>query len=239
MLKELFYQTVGDMDKVLEASTGDEYLKHLCRHYHLTHAAYLGINLPLKNDKNTYIIATYSEQWIKRYISQEYVNIDPVIQGGLRGIMPIDWQECRGTNKDVETFFGEAREFGVARQGVTLPIRGIHHETAMFSINCDMSDNDWRKNKRDIIQTFWIMSHYFHTNVLEMEGVAQGKEINLSKREIECLKWAASGKTEWETSEILGISKRTVEFFLTNARSKLDAFNKTQAIVKAIRLNLI
>ena len=42
-----------------------------------------------------------------------------------------------------------------------------------------------------------------------------------------------------ETSVILGVSERTVNFHIENARRKLDAQSKTQAVVRAIMLNLI
>ena len=40
-------------------------------------------------------------------------------------------------------------------------------------------------------------------------------ELKLSPRELECLKWAAAGKTAWETSIILDISEGTVKFHRT------------------------
>lgn len=56
----------------------------------------------------------------------------------------------------------------------------------------------------------------------------------LSPRELDCLKWAAAGKTVWETSIILGISQSTVRFFFENVRHKLDAANTTHAVAKAL-----
>jgi len=66
-----------------------------------------------------------------------------------------------------------------------------------------------------------------------------GTAPRLSGREIECLKWASTGKTSWEISIILEISERTVTFHLTNTQKKLQAVNRTQAIVKAVRFGLI
>ena len=58
-------------------------------------------------------------------------------------------------------------------------------------------------------------------------------------RERECLKWAAEGKTAWETGQILGIAERTAVFHVNNVIQKLGATNKTQAIVRALALNMI
>src|ERR1022692_1995170 len=59
------------------------------------------------------------------------------------------------------------------------------------------------------------------------------KQVGLRVREVETLTWAARGKTFWEIGEILGLSKRTVEFHLDNARRKLGVATRTQALIKA------
>ncbi|WP_353027207.1 helix-turn-helix transcriptional regulator [Mesorhizobium sp. M0991] len=59
-----------------------------------------------------------------------------------------------------------------------------------------------------------------------MDGVA------LSRREIECLKWAARGKTAWEIGRILGISRHTAAYHRDNARMKLGVKTVIQAAVR-------
>jgi DNA-binding NarL/FixJ family response regulator len=63
--------------------------------------------------------------------------------------------------------------------------------------------------------------------------------VGLGDREVETLTWAARGKTFWEIGQILGLSKRTVEFHLENARRKLGVATRTQALIKAATGHLI
>ena len=65
------------------------------------------------------------------------------------------------------------------------------------------------------------------------------QQIDLAKREIETLTWAARGKTSAEIAQILGLSKRTVDFHIDNARSKLGVATRTQAVMKAASGQLI
>jgi DNA-binding response OmpR family regulator len=65
------------------------------------------------------------------------------------------------------------------------------------------------------------------------------KHIGLREREVETLTWAARGKTFGEIAEILGLSKRTVEFHLENARRRLGVATRTQALIKAAKGHLI
>ncbi|MEM8951012.1 MAG: helix-turn-helix transcriptional regulator [Pseudomonadota bacterium] len=65
------------------------------------------------------------------------------------------------------------------------------------------------------------------------------KNAGITKRELECLKWAADGKTEWEIGVVLGIAEKTVDTHLYSAHRKLGAANRPQAIALAFRLGLI
>jgi DNA-binding CsgD family transcriptional regulator len=55
----------------------------------------------------------------------------------------------------------------------------------------------------------------------------------LSGREIEALTWVARGKTSAEIAPLVGLTKRTVDFHLDNARIKLGATTRTHAAIKA------
>ena len=65
------------------------------------------------------------------------------------------------------------------------------------------------------------------------------RHFDLGVRELETLTWAARGKTFAEIGQILGLSRRTVEFHLDNARRKLGVPTRTQALIKAATGHLI
>jgi DNA-binding NarL/FixJ family response regulator len=70
-----------------------------------------------------------------------------------------------------------------------------------------------------------------------LAGVARtGLLPNLAKlndREVEVLTWVARGKTSAEIAQIVGLTKRTVDFHIDNARTKLGAATRTEAVIKA------
>lgn len=61
----------------------------------------------------------------------------------------------------------------------------------------------------------------------------------LTRREIQCLKWAAAGKTDIEISQIVGISLPTVRFHITNASRRLGVSGRSRAIHHAAVLGYI
>ncbi|MTJ79618.1 MAG: hypothetical protein F8N37_01155 [Telmatospirillum sp.] len=70
-----------------------------------------------------------------------------------------------------------------------------------------------------------------HSTVMTIE--------KLTEREIEVLRWTASGKTSGEISDILSISVNTVNFHLKNTITKLRTANKTAAVFEAARAGIL
>ena len=64
-------------------------------------------------------------------------------------------------------------------------------------------------------------------------------DCQLSKREVECLRWAAIGKTDKEISLILSRSHATVRYHVHRAGEKLNAVNRSQTIFKAGQLGYL
>ena len=70
-----------------------------------------------------------------------------------------------------------------------------------------------------------------------LAGVARNdvwpRRVALNDREIAVLTWVARGKTSAEVADLVGLTKRTVDFHLDNARAKLNATTRTAAAIKA------
>jgi DNA-binding CsgD family transcriptional regulator len=85
---------------------------------------------------------------------------------------------------------------------------------------------------------------YARTFVRGYAKVTQVRHLNLagvklSKREVECLRWAAAGKTNDEIGMILGLQRTTVRFHIRAASQKLDAVNRDQTLFKAAKLGFL
>jgi len=90
--------------------------------------------------------------------------------------------------------------------------------------------------------------HAAEMHVLALRFVATYEEAvtgsdetpaKLTRREIQCLKWAAAGKTDAEIAELVTISLPTVRFHVTNAARKLRVPGRSQAIQRASTLGYI
>lgn len=86
-----------------------------------------------------------------------------------------------------------------------------------------------------------LLSHRFVAGCVKALRTRQWlpADCQLTKREVECLRWASIGKTDKEISMILGRSHATVRFHIQNAGEKLDAVNRSQTIFKAAQLGYL
>jgi DNA-binding CsgD family transcriptional regulator len=72
----------------------------------------------------------------------------------------------------------------------------------------------------------------------DLDVPAQGL-VKLTRREIQCLRWAAHGKTDSEIAEIVKISMPTVRFHMRNAADKLGVVGRPQAVRRAVVLGYV
>lgn len=111
-----------------------------------------------------------------------------------------------------------------------------------------VSFNPLDKTKLDLSEeflaygdAFGIYARTFIGTYVHVMGSTQAlpPETRLSKREVECLRWAAIGKTDLEISMIMSRSRATIRFHIHNASIKLNAVNRSQTVFKAAQLGYI
>ena len=236
--EDVFHAVIERVEKVKKADEIDGILWEAKRVYGLKNVAYAGFNIPKIRSKIPYVAVTYDKEWVQHYVESAYFEIDPVVQRGLRSILPLDWTLIDRTNPKVKQFFDEALEAGVGANGISIPVRGRNGEIALFTITSDLTPTDWHYFKQQFMRDFQVLALHIHQTILRANNAEQ-PEIRLSAREIECLYWASCGKTSEETAIILGLSKRGVRFHIDNVLFKLNAVNIAQAVGKAVALELI
>lgn len=84
-----------------------------------------------------------------------------------------------------------------------------------------------------------VAKDLFEGKILESASLQNTHDIyNLSKKELACIKQLMLGKTAKQIGKALGISPRTVEFHITNIKSKLRCYRKSEIIEFLIKNEL-
>ncbi|MEF0942005.1 transcriptional regulator VisN [Rhizobium sp. BR 362] len=83
-----------------------------------------------------------------------------------------------------------------------------------------------------------LLSGYFASFTRCADGKSE-RDFDLTERELECLFWIAEGKTSDEIAMILGISRNTINNYITSVMRKTATKTRSEAIAFAVRNNLV
>ena len=84
-----------------------------------------------------------------------------------------------------------------------------------------------------------VMAGYFASVCCGGAVQRQEREGDLTEREVECLSWIAEGKTSDEIAVILGISRNTINNYITSVMRKTATKTRSEAIAWAVRNGLV
>jgi DNA-binding CsgD family transcriptional regulator len=187
-----------------------------------------------------YGCGTYDDEWVERYVTQNYIRTDPVIIGCFQRFHPVDWKRLDWSGKPARTFLGDALKNGVGNQGYSIPIRGPNGQFALFTANHTCDDDSWATFTDTHSRELILMAHYFNRKALEFEPDRKGEQARaLSPREVDAMTLIAMGYSRAQVADTLSISEHTLRVYIESARFKLGAHNTTHAVARALSRGLI
>jgi DNA-binding CsgD family transcriptional regulator len=217
----------------------EETLRAIATDIGVCHISYLRLSPDKSADASLLTAAvTYSVRWQHRYFEKQYVLIDPVVAYGSKAVLPFDWDELVSDDPSVKAFFMDALSYDVGRNGISIPVRNRRGAFAVVSFTSNHTKQEWHEYKKSNMVKLQLIS------VLIDSAASINLKLNippvkLSKREEQCLIWAARGKTYRDICEILNISFGSVKSYLDTARHKLNCINLTHAVAVAIATGVI
>lgn len=188
--------------------------------------------------------ASFVELWCR----DGYYGIDPVQQICLDCSIPFVWSHfsndhsilerpLRREHQPVVSYLKDTR----LTCGATVPIHMADGALATVTAIRIDSERDFLGDARLRLGTLSMLAQHLHGAVygrLDRRS-RRSAAVRLTDREIECLRWAAEGKTAQDIAVILDRSLATVCLHLSNAARKLDAANRAQAIARAAHYRLL
>jgi LuxR family transcriptional regulator, quorum-sensing system regulator BjaR1 len=161
---------------------------------------------------------------------------DPTAAWCRRTIDPFEWSEgIRGSKRSTPPCVAPEEDIGITKHYLVPVIR------ATGSTSCVTMAGERPALESRARRAVYMLSLYAHARAVSLldctDGAGPRRELTLREREV--LQWIAAGKSSWDVSVILGISERTVNWLISRAARKLNAVNRTHAIVNAIRAGQI
>ncbi len=181
------------------------------------------------------INVSYPQEWMALYLEKGFNKLDPLVFFNFTQFKLQVWEKTYKLCAPPKKLLHFASDFGL-KNGYTHGVR--NHKTtegSLFSFAGDYLEY----SEREQIALEIIMPH-LHLALSRVLKIAPPKLYKkLTAREMEILKWAACGKTSWDTSLILGIGVETVKQHMKNIRRKLDVVSKSQAVAVAFEQKLM
>ncbi|OXT02640.1 hypothetical protein B7H23_07065 [Notoacmeibacter marinus] len=180
--------------------------------------------------------------WTDHYAAEHYFDIDPFFRHSCSQLAVTStgqdyFDEHPYLDRQERQFILTAGETGMTA-GLALPVRlagpgGVGGWNVVTSHGRETVDrlrgSGWR--------IFHLAALLAHERMRDM--TATDKSAPLTEREMETLRWAASGLRTKEIALKMRISAATVEFHGRNARHKLGAKTREQAVAIALTRGLI
>ena len=176
------------------------------------------------------------QDYVQAYNDRALVAIDPVVTEMRSTHSTLSWGDVRDRRRLVRRerhILDEAIEFG-ADDGLTIPVLTSSGYLGVVS-PCGRRPN-LTPRARSAVEMVCLYTHQaLQRHVHRNKSTPTGAHQPLTPREREIMRWVAVGKTNNEIGSILGIAGATVKTLLARAQFKLDAYDRTFAVVQAIR----
>lgn len=186
---------------------------------------------PGESLENCIHMSTRPQAWTDRYATEDYVRVDPLVHEVFRTSHSYRWSDilARPTIDPIgRAIHNERREFGL-HDGLNIPIYESKGYAGLVSLagEGDLSPA--------VDATLTVAAVFLHNRLVTLGREKLLPDDLLTTREIECLTWAAEGKSDWEIGQILKISSKTVNYHIENTKRKFGVPTRVQAIVYAFR----
>ena len=119
--------------------------------------------------------------------------------------------------------------------GIATPCHGPAGYVAVVSLGFSVAPA-MSPEERNAIQ---LASMVLHNRMRELSSLRNQDLPKLSGRERDCMAFVAEGKSDWEISAILGVSHTTVISHVQNAKRKLGAATRAQAVARCLTAGLL
>ncbi|MGC7837774.1 autoinducer binding domain-containing protein [Pseudomonas wayambapalatensis] len=200
---------------------------------------YLGLTLHLHVPAQRAHVILYNnfpKEWNAHYqADRHFIEQDPVMALSRSSTAPVLWED--ELYKEAPEYRSLACSHGL-RHGWTQSLHDHIHDISQLSVARPRHPISTLEFLAESAQLFWL-HNVLHELICNHHRKAMDPAPALTDRELEVTKWTADGKTASDIACILSLSPSTVNFHIRSVITKLNASNKTAAVVVAVRHGLI
>jgi LuxR family quorum-sensing system transcriptional regulator CciR len=178
-------------------------------------------------------IDNYPTTWAEEMVERGFAADDPVHLASRRACMGFAWNELSrfiGLDRRHRTILARSRRHGLG-PGFTVPanLAGQPSASCSFAVRAGAELPVQRLRSAELVGAHALRA------ARRLRPFARPAPPRLSRREVECLRLVARGKTDWEIARILGVSPHTARQYVKRARAAYDSVSRAQLVVYGLR----
>ena len=180
-----------------------------------------------------YLFGNTAPGWAERYQNKHYSIDDPVVVATCRATGAFTLNEVAAYSREGAPILADFRMYGLF-DGLCVPIRAGYDELGFVLLGADhlLEPTDY---ERFLLQGMCEAYARAGLALLPMRS----DPPKLTRRETECLRWVAVGRSDPQIGMILGLSPNTVHAHIEAAKSKLDANSRAQLVLRAVMAGIL
>jgi LuxR family transcriptional regulator, quorum-sensing system regulator SolR len=175
--------------------------------------------------------------FFEMYFKSGVDNHDPVWELALKRRGLLNWRislnsDCAAVEPAAFRRWAASKEI---RAGYSASFIGTGYQCDVISV---LAFSEVELDKPSSKTLLGAISQFWHSQI-DDELAGQTTQVRLTARELNVLQWMKEGKSYGDIATITGLTPRSIEFHSRNVLHKLDAADKTTAVLKAVKLGLV
>lgn len=191
-----------------------------------------------KNRRHRYFFVDWPADWLELYTANGWVEHDLLPIEARRRVVPFLWSELDKSHltPGQQAFIDAALAYGW-RDAFAVPVHGPGSLQGLITMatRTDLALSAPERAVLDVMaRTVWELCR-----TSADFGMSAPEPVRLSAREVECLQWAAAGKSDRDIAQLLGIKPATAHFHVEQAKRRLKAKSRVEAVAIGVLHGLL
>jgi DNA-binding CsgD family transcriptional regulator len=191
-----------------------------------------------KNRRHRFFFVDWPADWLEFYNKGGWFEHDLLPAEARRRIAPFLWSDIiNGKLTAKQTALYDAGWAYGWRNVFCVPIHGpgsLQGLVTMAALQEFSLTSDDRAVLEIMARTVWELCR-----TSEAFGTYAPDRVKLSPREIECLQWAAAGKSDTDIATLVGVKPATAHFHIEQAKKRLGVKSRVEAVAVGVLQGII
>jgi LuxR family quorum sensing-dependent transcriptional regulator len=192
-----------------------------------------------KKRRHRFFFVNWPSDWVELYNKSGWFGIDPFPIEARRRIAPFLLSELANLKFTAAqiAFLKATVDYGW-REGFAVPIHGPGSLQGLVTMVTRRDEFSLSVADRAVLE---VMSRAIWERCRTSEGFGMVEEspAKLSARELECLQWAAAGKSDSDMAKLIGIRPATAHFHIEQAKRRLGVKTRVEAVAAGVLHGII